>query len=53
LFPYIQEPVLAARRWGAPTVEINPSETLLSHCVDYRVSLGAAHAMEEISRRLA
>lgn len=51
LFPYIQEPVVAARRMGVPTVEINPSETSLSHDVDYRLALGAAAAMDEIWSR--
>ena len=48
LFPYIQEPVVAARRMGVPTIEINPSETPLSLDVDYRLALGAATAMDEI-----
>ena len=52
VFPYIQEPVVAARRMGVPTIEINPSETLLSHQVDYRLAVGAATAMDEIWKRL-
>jgi NAD-dependent deacetylase len=48
VFPYIQEPVIAARRMGIPTIEINPSETTLSHQVDYRLAMGAATAMDEI-----
>ncbi|MCE9527084.1 MAG: hypothetical protein K8R36_13640, partial [Planctomycetales bacterium] len=51
LFPYIQEPVVAARRRGIPTVEINPSETILSHSADYRLALGAATALDEIWKR--
>lgn len=47
-FPYIQEPLLAARRWGAPTIEINPDETVVSYDVDYRLPLGAAAALDEI-----
>jgi NAD-dependent deacetylase len=50
VFPYIQEPVVAARRLGVPTVEINPSTTVLSASVDYRIALGAADAMEAIWR---
>ena len=50
-FPYIQEPVFAARQLGAPTIEINPSETAVSHDVDYRLPLGAAAALEAIWRR--
>ncbi len=48
LFPYIQEPVVAARRIGVPTIEINPAETILSSTVDYRLPLGAATALDEI-----
>ena len=48
LFPYIQEPLLAAKRWGAPTIEINPSETPVSHLADYRLPLGAAEALDAI-----
>ena len=51
VFPYIQEPVLAARRMGVPTIEINPSETVLSHHADYRLAMGAAKAMDEIWSR--
>jgi NAD-dependent deacetylase len=51
VFPYIQEPVVAARRMGVPTIEINPSETPLSHHADYRLALGAATAMDEIWNR--
>lgn len=51
VFPYIQEPVVAARRIGVPTVEINPSETSLSHQVDYRLAMRAATAMDEIWMR--
>lgn len=53
LFPYIQEPVIAARAYGVPTVEINPGETVLSSAVDYRLALGAAEALDEIWKRYA
>ena len=51
VFPYIQEPVVAARLMGVPTIEINPNETVLSQHADYRLALGAAAAMDEIWRR--
>ena len=51
LFPYIQEPVVRARRMGVPTIEINPSETPLSYEVDYHLAVGAAEALDEIWRR--
>ena len=51
MFPYIQEPVVAARRMGVPTVEINPGQTVLSHCVDHCLDMGAASAMDQIWSR--
>jgi NAD-dependent deacetylase len=35
LFPYIAEPVLAARRAGSLTVEVNPGATVLSPVVEF------------------
>ena len=51
VFPYIQEPIRLAKQQGNPTVEINPSETVISSLVDYRVTLGAAESLNEIWRR--
>jgi NAD-dependent deacetylase len=48
VFPYISEPVLAARRAGVPTVEINPGESEISHLVEYRVQASARAALEAI-----
>jgi NAD-dependent deacetylase len=48
LFPYIQEPMLLAKRRGIPTIEINPGETSISGFADYRLSLGATTALEAI-----
>ncbi len=48
VFPYISEPVILAKSLGRPTVEINPTETEISHMVDIKISLGAAEAMERI-----
>ena len=53
VFPYIQEPLLAARRLGVPTIEINPTETVLSTAVDYRLALGAAQALDAIWNRFS
>lgn len=53
LFPYFQEPVVAAKRSGIPTIEINPSETVLSDAVDYRLAMGAANALDEIWKGLS
>ncbi|WP_145379558.1 NAD-dependent protein deacylase [Symmachiella dynata] len=51
LFPYIQEPIAAARRRGVPTIEINPDETIISSMVDYQLQLGAADALQQIWQR--
>lgn len=51
-FPYIAEPVVWASRIGIPTVEINPIRTRLSACVEYRLPLGAAEAMQALMGRL-
>ncbi|MEZ5943902.1 MAG: NAD-dependent protein deacylase [Planctomycetaceae bacterium] len=52
VFPYIQDPVFEAKHWGAPTFEINPRETVLTHFVDYRLDMGAAEAMDAIWSRI-
>jgi NAD-dependent deacetylase len=48
VFPYIAEPVRLARNWGAPTVEINPGETEISHLVDYQIRAGAADVLTRL-----
>lgn len=48
VFPYIAEPVLRARDRGTPTVEINPTETEVSHLVDIKLSMGAARALDAV-----
>ena len=48
VFPYIAWPVVAARRSGVPTVEINPGTSEVSHLVDHRLSMGAADALEKV-----
>jgi NAD-dependent deacetylase len=48
VFPYIQQPILDARSRGRPTVEINPDRTEVSDLVDFRLSLGAAEALDAI-----
>ena len=51
VFPYIQEPIRLAKQAGNPTIEINPSQTVISPLVDHRVTLGAAESLNEIWRR--
>lgn len=51
LFPYIQKPFVLARRFGIPTFEINPDETLITNHADYHIPLGAAIALNEIWNR--
>lgn len=50
-FPYIQAPVHMAKGAGVPTVEINPSATVMTPVVDYHLPMGAAVALDEIWRR--
>ncbi len=52
VFPYIAEPVLAARHAGVPTVEINPGQSEVSAFVDVRLRLGAADALTALRQRL-
>lgn len=52
VFPYIQAPIYMAKSAGNVTVEINPSETTVSHVVDYRLAMSAGAALDEIWRRL-
>lgn len=48
VFPYIQQPMLIARRSGATTVEINPQETQVSDLADIRLRMRAAEALDEL-----
>jgi len=51
MFPYITGPVRMAVAKGVPTVEINPSESDLSHDVAIHLPMGAADALREIEQR--
>ncbi len=48
IFPYISGPVVQARKIGIPTVEINPNETEVSFCVEYKIADGAEKSMRAI-----
>ncbi|MEK6567348.1 MAG: hypothetical protein AABZ27_01240, partial [Candidatus Omnitrophota bacterium] len=48
VFPYIQQPIIAAKRLKRPTIEINPAQTEVSGLVDIKINLGAAKALDEI-----
>jgi len=48
VFPYIQAPVMQAKSYGIPTVEINPGETEVSAIVEHKLHIGAAVALEVI-----
>ena len=50
-FPYISEPILMAKQANIPTVEINPSETAVSHLIDIKIETGAAQCLTEIWAR--
>jgi NAD-dependent deacetylase len=49
--PCIQAPIYMAKSAGKVTVEINPSETTVSHLVDYRLTMPAGVALDEIWNR--
>ena len=50
LFPYIAEPVVAARRRGRLTVEVNPEPTVLSPIVDVSLRGRASELLPELGR---
>lgn len=52
MFPYIVEPVIQAKRWRVPTVEINPGHTDISNMVDYKIGGGAAESLHAIWEHL-
>ena len=52
VFPYIAEPVLAARRSGGSTVASNPGETEVSHAVNVRLRSGALAALQQLDAAL-
>lgn len=51
VFPYIQAPIYRAKSAGNVSVEINPSETTVSPVVDYRLTMPAGAALDEIWNR--
>ena len=52
VFPYISQPVRAARADGVPTVEINPGRTEVSAVVDLRLRATAAATFAALARVL-
>ena len=48
VFPYIAGPVMQASQLGVPTVEINPADTTVTDCVDYKLAAGAAVSLRAI-----
>jgi len=48
VFPYIQQPIVAAKHLGRPTVEINPEDTQISGLMDIKLRMGAAEALDKI-----
>ncbi len=48
VFPYISQPVIMGRSNNIPTVEINPSTTMISDLVEYRLEDTAAKALERL-----
>ncbi len=51
VFPYIAGPVFQAAQKGVPTIEINPGETEVSHCVQLRMRQRAAVVLPQIVAR--
>lgn len=51
-FPYITQPIYYGKQQGALTVEINPSETPVSHVVDVKLPLGAADVLDAIWKQV-
>jgi NAD-dependent deacetylase len=52
VFPYIAEPVIAARMTGALTVEINPGLSEVSDIVEERLAVGASDALSALAEVL-
>ena len=48
VFPYIQQPMAAAKHLGRTTVEINPDDTEISDLVDIKLRMRAAEALDAI-----
>jgi len=48
VFPYISQPMVAAKHLGRPTVEINPDDTEISDLVDIKLRMRAAEALDAI-----
>ncbi len=48
VFPYIQQPIVAASHLGRPTIEINPEDTEISSLVDIKLHMPAAEALDAI-----
>lgn len=48
VFPYIAGPVVQASQMGTPTVEINPTDTNVTHFVEYKLASGAAASLRAI-----
>jgi len=53
VFPYIAEPVLRAAQNNALTIEINPSDTEVSHVVRYRLRDRAIIILPELLKHLS
>ena len=48
VFTYIAGPVVQASQMGTPTVEINPTDTNVTHFVEYKLASGAAASLRAI-----
>jgi len=48
VFPYIMQPIIAAKHLNRPTIEINPEDTEISGLVDIKLRMRAAEALDKI-----
>lgn len=48
VFPYIRQPMVAAKHLGRFTIEINPQDTEISDLVDIKLRMRAAEALDAI-----
>jgi NAD-dependent deacetylase len=52
VFPYISAPVHMAAKWGAPTVDVNPGTSAVTHLVDLHLPFRAAPTFDALAAML-
>lgn len=51
VFPYISQPIIAAKRSGKPTIEINLEDTEISGWVDFKIRMHAQDALVALRKK--